>query len=262
LFDLHPDNKVTGTLNLNMAVQNPATFRWAVLGRGAMAFQTVSANGSVETVPSKQLSRHCGRDQAAGNVESAVVGDVTGGYELGSADEANWPHQDPSKSTGGAMFSLQLDFPNAGVQRRGEDYSITVGPIGKPGEAENVQIGNMTVTYFAPCINLDSADATLHAGDLNAANVNWSVDVVPAHPQDSLQLADPNPTHAGQAGWTNLNFDTLEATYTDLHLQRLHQIWVFIAGIAVGIGTGFIVQGITNLTTRQVSGVAAATQRP
>lgn len=264
VFDLHPvnsldrrtSNRVTGVLTINMALQNPATFRWAVLGRGAMAFQQ-SINGAVQTP--KALSQHCGSNQGAGSFESAIVGDVTGGYPLGRAEETSHSHADTSTFGGGAMFTLNLDFPNARVRRSGEHYSVILGTIGKPSDPQKTQVGNILLTWYPTCINLDSADATFHAGDLNAANVSWSISVGPAHPQDSLDLADPNPTHAGRAEWTNPTFDALNATYTDLHLQRLHQIAVFIAGIAIGIGTGFIVQGITDLTARgQTSGAAIA----
>lgn len=245
-FKLGDDGKVFATLHLEIPSSDD-TPRWALVGRGDMFFELYDNEKQtvMKDVAPGELTKHCGEDRGAGAHESVLVGDTVHAHQIGGEDVG-------AMVVAGSFLGIELYFPNLTIQKSGEQYSISIGPLGRPGENDWQHIAGMTLSSYPECIHIAPPEEALNSGDLKVANMRWeSVRVPPVESADTLQLADPPPTEAGVAGWRVTDFASLKATYTAHNLQRMHQVAVFVAGIAIGIGTNFLVQGITNLTSRR-----------
>lgn len=242
------DRKVSGSLGLEIGrPRDSRTFRWALVGRGDLTFDHLHEDEVHEASKPGSFSKHCNEDRSAGAYETILAGDLSGGHFVGAEQPRIAEPQDLA-SREGATILADLNFPHMRALRSGEQYTLSIGGIGKPGDEMKTQMANYTIAWLADCVNIDDAEPAFNGKNLDAHQAHWTVRVFPVSEEDELQLADPDPINRDSAAWAIDGFAGPTASFSDHALKEFHQMAVFIAGIVVGVGTTYLVQGLTNLT--------------
>ncbi|MGB3441104.1 MAG: hypothetical protein WBA97_20335 [Actinophytocola sp.] len=258
-FGRDNEGDVTANLLLNLAAsEDPAGFRWALVGRDDLVFnaemETLNDDGSIgepgqlverelKEVPPAKLSRSCETGTMASNDETIIVGGLGGARLVGTNGVES---VDP-----GSMVTI-LHFPRLQPMRSGEEYSLSLGYVGAPDDGDPAQLGPLLLERVPTCIDLGGSDDVGNAGRLTTQKVNWSINIPPEDPSDTLISANPAPDHSRAASWEFTDGIQPEAVFSDNGLKQVHQAALFFGGLLAGVGTNYLVQGLTGLrATRQ-----------
>jgi hypothetical protein len=261
LYTNDPSAKITGqlafgpdgdsteaVLSLDFAVAPAAsqTFRFALIGRNKMMFDAQGfAPGSTSQPPvtrPQRRTRDCDSGSITGIDETILVGGLGNAHLLGT---------DVVISVAPGTLATELHFPQLRRSYDGTQYSVDLGNIGQPTDKNRQQMGPLLLDFpeKTQCVDLGGGDDVGNSGKLHAAAAAWTVNVSGQNAQDRLLIADPVSTHPGSAVWTITTLTRPNATYIDTGLDKEHQIALFIGGLAAGIGTTYLAQGVTTVTS-------------
>jgi hypothetical protein len=144
-----------------------------------------------------------------------------------------------------------LEFPKIEPIRNGEEYGIALGGIGIPSKGNDIQVGPSYMQRVPTCVGLRGPDDS-EVSHLSAPEVQWQVSVSPVDPSDNVTLTSPGVINSRLAEWTFTNGIELDVRFSDEDLVNRHQAALFIGGLLAGIGTGYLVQGLTGLRKTQL----------
>jgi hypothetical protein len=247
------DGELTALIVLNFAVaaENQEKFRWALIGTDSMTFAAeMETNGAKTNLVERNLkqppvlhrAKSCDDGKPGADDESIIVGGLGSAFLLGTDGVEN---VDP-----GVMLTV-LHFPRIKATRSLEEYTYSLGAVGMPSGDDAIQMGPLKLQFIRDCVDLGKNEDVGKSGKLHAAPVAWDASFHPADAGDTVITARPDLSYSGGPDWKFTKLIRPQVTFSSKRLHELHQSALFLGGLAGGIGTNFLVQGITGLTRRR-----------